>query len=364
MSDRPKLLYLDDEENNLFAMKALFRREYDIFTTTSAQEAVQYLNENEVPVILSDQKMPELSGVEFFELTVPDFPNAVRILVTGYADMEAVIDAINKGQVYRYVTKPWDENELRITISNALDKFNKEKELRLRTQQLEKANAELERFIYSASHDLRSPLVSIKGIIQVAQLEGPDEKTKVYMEMVGASVQKLDDFVQNIIHFYQNSKSDEIITEVHAEQLIDEVAQLLSRQSGAKEVNIIKEITSSGPFKSDAHRLKMVLSHLMSNAIKFRDINKQENTVSIHIVQNSEKAVIRVEDNGVGIHPKDIGSIFEMFYRNADQPTAVVGSGIGLYIAREAVLKMGGKIDVTSELGQFTRFTLDIPNKA
>lgn len=123
LSDKMKILYLDDEEHNLIAFKALFRREFDVFTTTSPQEAVAYLNSNEVPVILSDQKMPELSGVEFFELTLADFPHAVRILVTGYADIEAVIDAINRGQVYRYVAKPWNENDLRVCILNAIERY-------------------------------------------------------------------------------------------------------------------------------------------------------------------------------------------------------------------------------------------------
>ena len=122
-NEKIKILYLDDEEHNLIAFKALFRREFDVYTTTSPQEAVAYLNSNEVPVILSDQKMPELSGVEFFELTLTDFPNAVRILVTGYADIEAVIDAINRGQVYRYVAKPWNENDLRVCILNAIERY-------------------------------------------------------------------------------------------------------------------------------------------------------------------------------------------------------------------------------------------------
>lgn len=121
--EKTKILYLDDEENNLVAFKALFRREFDVFTTTSPQEAVAYLNENEVAIILSDQKMPGLSGVEFFELTLADFPNAVRIIVTGYADIEAVIDAINRGQVYRYVAKPWNENDLRVCLLNAEDRY-------------------------------------------------------------------------------------------------------------------------------------------------------------------------------------------------------------------------------------------------
>jgi DNA-binding NtrC family response regulator len=123
MSKPFSILYLDDEEQNLVSFQALFRRQYNVFTTTSAHEAVDILNNNDIQVIFSDQKMPEVSGVEFFETILPDFPHPVRILLTGYADIEAVIDAINKGQVYRYVAKPWDANELAVCVENALEKY-------------------------------------------------------------------------------------------------------------------------------------------------------------------------------------------------------------------------------------------------
>jgi response regulator RpfG family c-di-GMP phosphodiesterase len=95
MSKPYSILYLDDEEQNLISFQALFRRHYNVFTTTSAHEAVDILNNNDIQIIFSDQKMPEVSGVEFFETILPDFPHPVRILLTGYADIEAVIDAIN-----------------------------------------------------------------------------------------------------------------------------------------------------------------------------------------------------------------------------------------------------------------------------
>jgi signal transduction histidine kinase len=361
MSERPKLLYLDDEENNLFAMKALLRRDYDVFTTTSAQDAVRYLNENEVPVILSDQKMPEISGVEFFELTIPNFPNAVRILVTGYADMEAVIDAINKGNVYRYVSKPWDEQELKITIDNALDKYNREKELQQRTSELEKVNAELERFIYSASHDLRAPLVSMKGIAKLARMEDLGEKSDEYFGMMERSVDRMDELVQNIIHFYQNNKSDEIITDIDFDQLVDTVIEQYKNFDGTKSVVCTKSISTSGGFKADAHRLKMILGHLVSNAIKYNDPEKLARTVEVEVIQNMEKAIVHVRDNGVGIDGELLPRVFDMFSRNSDMN---LGAGIGLYIAREAVLRMGGKIEVHSTPEVGTRFTFEIPNKA
>ncbi|NNE56276.1 MAG: response regulator, partial [Flavobacteriales bacterium] len=124
MSDKKiTILYLDDEENNLNSFKAAFRRDYNIFTTTTAQEAVKVLSDHTVHVVISDQKMPNISGVEFFELIVQDFPDPIRMLLTGYADIEAVIDAINKGQVYRYIGKPWNETELKMNIENAYEVY-------------------------------------------------------------------------------------------------------------------------------------------------------------------------------------------------------------------------------------------------
>lgn len=363
MTERPKIVYLDDEENNLFAFKALFRRDYDVFTTTSAQEAVAYLNEHEVPVILSDQKMPDVSGVEFFELTVPSFPHAVRILVTGYADMEAVIDAINRGQVYRYVTKPWDEAELKITIDNALDKYHNARQLRERTQELEKAHAELERFVYSASHDLRAPLVSIKGVLRLAEAEGVDEKAGGYLSMIEQSVEKLDGFVQNIIHYYQNAQSDEMLSVVNLEGIVQEVLDGLSRTEGMDSLSVSKEFSCVGTFKTDTYRLKMVLGQLVSNAIRYRDSAKQEHTLKISVVQNAERAVLKLEDNGVGIPAEEQGRVFDMFFRSGAEPSSSVGAGVGLYIARQALAKMGGKINVLSEPSIYTRFIIDLPNK-
>ena len=111
-----RVLYLDDEEANLFSFKAAFRREFEVHTCMEPHQAVRLMDEHEFHVVLSDQRMPRISGVEFFEMVMPDHPDVSRVLVTGYADTDAVVDAINKGQVYRFVSKPWNEEELRTVI--------------------------------------------------------------------------------------------------------------------------------------------------------------------------------------------------------------------------------------------------------
>lgn len=360
MTERVRILYLDDEEQNLFAFKALFRREFDVFTTTSPHEAVAYLSQYTVPLIFSDQKMPGLSGVEFFELTTREFPESVRILITGYADIEAVIDAINKGQVYRYVTKPWDENDLRICVRNALQRFYDQRELRERNKRLEEANADLERFIYSASHDLRAPLVSIKGIVNLARMEGLDEKATNYLAMIERSTNRLDQFVQNIIHYYQNLKADEIITEVNPGELLDELYEQYRHHEGAEFMAFRRDITEAVPFKVDRNRLKVVLSNLLSNAIRFREPSRQQPEVMVRILNKEGRVVIHADDNGQGIAAEAIPSLFDMFYRATDKS---LGTGIGLYIVREALRRMGGTISVASEPGKGSRFTIDLPER-
>lgn len=113
------VLYLDDEELNLNAFRAAFRRVFKVYVTTEPTEAVRILRDHPIEVIISDQKMPALSGVEFFELITPDHPTPVRMLLTGHADIDAVIDAINKGQVYKYISKPWNEAELQQLVEEA-----------------------------------------------------------------------------------------------------------------------------------------------------------------------------------------------------------------------------------------------------
>jgi two-component system, sensor histidine kinase and response regulator len=359
--EKIRILYLDDEENNLTSFKAAFRRDYQIFTTTTAQEAVQILSENDIQIVISDQKMPNISGVEFFELIIPDFPAPIRMLLTGYADIEAVIDAVNKGQIFRYIAKPWNEQDLKISIDNAYEVYSTRQQLYVKQAALEKAYNELEKFVYSASHDLRAPLVSILGVIKLARAENLEEPSIGYFQMIEKSVNKLDSFVQNIINYYQNLKKGEIISSINVDLLVSEVFENYRHFEGAENVGFNQDIQQDGDFFSDELRVKMILNNLVSNAIKYRDESKSEQKFDLKIRTDASNAVIEIQDNGKGIARENLSKIFEMFFRSAE---AGVGNGIGLYIVKEAIDKLEGKVDVASEPGQFTKFTITIPNKS
>lgn len=144
---RPAILYIDDEEHNLVAFKAVMRRDFEIFTAISAHEARKYLENPEIKIIVSDQRMPETTGVQFFSEIKTTNPEPIRILLTGYSDMEAVIDAINKGEVYRYLTKPWDSDYMKSILQQAMEIYDLRKENKKLISDLKKANEQLEFYL-------------------------------------------------------------------------------------------------------------------------------------------------------------------------------------------------------------------------
>jgi len=138
------VLYVDDEENNLFSFKATFRIKYNVLTAISGEEALKVLAEKNVNVIITDQRMPEMTGVDFLEKVLTKYPDPMRILLTGYADMNAVVDAVNKGKIFHYLAKPWNEEELDMTITRAFEKYLERVKLEEMNEKLAGSNDQLE----------------------------------------------------------------------------------------------------------------------------------------------------------------------------------------------------------------------------
>lgn len=138
------VLYVDDEINNLNSFKAGFRRDFKIFTAISAKEGRKILDSQEIGVIITDQRMPGMTGIEFLESTLQVYPDTIRILLTGFSDINAVMDAINRGQVYKYLVKPWQNDELKMYIENALEIYNLRKENKELARKLQLANEQLD----------------------------------------------------------------------------------------------------------------------------------------------------------------------------------------------------------------------------
>lgn len=354
-----RVLYLDDEDNNLRSFKAAFRRDYEVYTANNTEDAFSILKTHKPQVIFSDQRMPVTSGVEFFNAVRQVFPDPVRILITGFTDVNDIIDAINKGHVYRYITKPWSEAEIKVAIENAYDLYHTRKQLRTKIEDLEKTNNELNRFVYSVSHDLRAPIASVLGLVKVAHLDVKEEQAVSLFNKVDQSVHKLDLLVNNIIDYYKNSKAAEEFVEVDIENLVDDVLNHLHSGESRENVNIQKSVNQNARFLGDYFRIRIVLSHLIANAIKFKKPDQDRARVDLKFAIDAEEIHIRVKDHGVGILHEHVEQIFKMFFRGKDQ---MAGSGLGLYIVKEALAKMGGSIDVTSSPGEGAEFHICIPN--
>jgi two-component system sensor histidine kinase/response regulator len=359
MSEKLRVLYVDDEENNLISFHAYFRKQYQVFTVTSPMEAFELLKDIEMHIIVTDQKMPVMTGTEFLEKTIPIYPDSIRLLITGQADLDSVIEAINRGQVNKYVQKPWDWDKLKLILENCADLYNGRVEMKLKNIELQKTNDELNRFIYSASHDLRSPLMSILGIVQLAKME---ENTNLeYFQIIENSVLKLDKYIRNIIDYYQNSRSDEAAEDIDFKELLNDVLDMLKNQDQV--IKFDTEVIQNGKFICDTFRLRVILSNVISNAIKYKNPAREQHIVSVKITTNEECANIVISDNGIGIHSDHIDNIFKMFYR-AQITNNKQGSGIGLFIVKESLDKIGGSISVNSTINEGTSFHIVIPNKS
>lgn len=360
MQGKIAVLYIDDERHNLYAFRATFRIDYELYIAESADEARQILANHAISIVVADQRMPKETGIEFFESIMRTHPHVMRILLTGYTDIQAVINAVNLGNVFRYLQKPWKEEEIRTAISQAYEIYHAREQLIIKNKDLELAYSELDKFVYSASHDMRSPLMSILGVIKIARLEGNQSNTKAYFDMIEESVDRLDGFIKNIIDYYQNKRINLQFSEIDFQDMVAFCIQN-QLQNAPSEINFNVEVAQVLPFTSDKLKLGIAISNLINNGIKYQDHSKSRKELSVKVTVDATRATIRIEDNGIGIQEEETENIFKIFYRATNRNP---GSGIGLYVVKDAIDQLNGTIEVQSTYGQGSIFELKIPNQA
>ncbi len=356
--ERIKILYVDDEAKNLTAFKASFRRSYDIITAISAKEAAELLMQHAFHIIIADQRMPMVTGIEFFQSIRKTYPNAIRILLTGYTDVKEIIDAINKSEIFRFITKPWNEFEMHNAIRNAYEIYNTRQQLQQKMDELETANHELNRLIYSTSHDLRSPLASIISIVNLAKMESPADDMANYFHLIETCAEKMDDYILKIVEYYKSVRLDDENSFIDFAQVVQEAIDMCSVQN--QKIVFRHSVSQTVPFKGDSFRLSVILNNLLSNAIKYQKPAEPNPSIAVKVTVTKEHATLIVEDNGIGIQQQNLDSIFKMFFRSTKNAT---GLGIGLYIVKEAITRMNGEITIKSEFGEGTTFVVKIPNR-
>lgn len=369
MKEHLKILILEDVEEDVELVRRELMKEKLSFTLHRVDKKDEYLSGlvNIKPnVILSDHSLPQFNSVEALEISQRIGLNVPFILVTGTVSEEFAVTCLKNG-ADNYVLKG-NLSRLPSAITNALQQKATEKNRKLaertlhkQNKMLIKVNQELDRFVYSTSHNLRSPLMSVLGLLNISRKEVENKnysRLLEYFDMMGASIEKLDNTLKEIIDYSKNARAEIKIEKIELYECLQECIESLNYLEGANEIK--KEIIIDGNdvIYCDTDRLRVIFISIISNAIKYRDLNKEEKKLSITVHSYPFKTSISIRDNGVGIFSNYVDKVFDMFYRATDKSH---GAGLGLYIAKETVDKLGGKISIDSEIESGTTVEIDIP---
>ncbi len=227
-------------------------------------------------------------------------------------------------------------------------------------EELKIRNSELDNFVYKVSHDLRAPLSSVLGLVNLAQMPGNDDNPAEYLKIIGDKVGQLDHFISDVLSHSKNLKLDVKSGVIDFNIIIEKTFKDLSYMRGADQIKRNVEI-HGGIFCSDPWRIGEIFRNLISNAIKYRKLNNVSCAVFIQVKITPERASITFRDNGIGISAENMNKIFEMFYRASEQSE---GSGLGLYIVKNAVEKLNGQVNVKSSPNKGTQFEISLPNQS
>jgi PAS domain S-box-containing protein len=251
-------------------------------------------------------------------------------------------------------------NAIVANFRNITERKEQQDALENSNNELRKSNLELDKFVYSVSHDLRAPLLSMQGIVGIIAEETKEEMTSEHINMLNGSIHRLDNFIEEILDYSRNARSGLKSDVIDFNELLNNITNDLKFiRSENRQVSIQLDIKSTGTFCTDKGRLSVVLNNLISNGIHYQDPKKENPYVNVRIQSGDKQAIIEIEDNGIGIKEEYLGKIFDMFYRVSASST---GSGLGLYIVKETVDKMHGQISVSSCPSTGTAFKLVIPN--
>lgn len=231
-----------------------------------------------------------------------------------------------------------------------------EKNILAKNRELIKTNRELDRFVYSASHDLRAPLTSMSGLVNLAQVD--PEGAQNYLRLMQERIEVMDNYIKEIVEYSRNARLNVNLTQVPIKKVVLEVVNTLKYSIDTNKVQIEIHVSDSFNIKTDESRLRVILNNLIANAFKYQDYSKPNPFLKIKAVAEDKRKLIQIEDNGIGIKSEYHTKLFEMFYRATDTST---GSGLGLYIAQEAVDKLQGQITFESEFGKGSVFTIILP---
>ena len=382
--EKATILYVDDDHENLRTFRRLFRKTYQVLLAESGEEGLQLLREHTpIPVIVTDQRMPEMTGIEFLDHSLRISPDSIRIVITGFTDVQALIDAINTGRVYRYITKPWDEQELYVTLKRAVESYDLKRRNSQLLLDLQQKNEELEQS-YSTLKDTQEKLIQAEKMASIGrlasriahELRNPIQGIKMGLELMHHDIQQIPEcgtflktfqttfehldgeivavntIVKDLLEYARDMSFD--FTETEINSIIEGI--LFNMQDCFKEHHITIETHYGelGILVADGIRLRQVLMNLVQNGVEA--IGDDGIIVLSTALTEDDYIKITVRDNGCGISPEQKQRIFEPFFTTKDK-----GVGLGMAIVHRIIEAHQGSIDIESEESRGSTFTIRLP---
>lgn len=344
---QPTLLVVDDESDNLDALERIFRKRYHFLRANSGAEALALLSAHpSVDVIISDQRMPQMTGVEFLEKTLITHPKTVRILLTGYTDIDSIIAAVNQGHIFRYITKPWDTTDLSNSVEQAMDYYARGEQLAIKNQELEKALKELKildetksKFMILINHELKTPLTVISSFLDLLLEAHPSDDQKTYLDRIKKSTERLKEITDDTLILTHHmaglmkwNPQPGSLNELGRSTLA-RFAPDFNKKELSSRMNFSTEPQKSLSF--DTPLMQRALMHLVSNAIRFAPANSE---ILMETQLHPQGQFFLIENEGPRIPDSVLNQLQTPFKLQNEIMNHSKGLGLGLSVV-EAILQ-------------------------
>lgn len=350
--EKPALLCLDDEINNLDALERIFRKKYNVLKALTPLEAFNFLDQyKDLPVIISDQRMPEITGVEFLEKSITTHPDTIRILLTGYTDIESVIESVNKGQIYRYLTKPWDTTDLLNTVNQAYEKYNLKNELKVKNQRLSEALSELQnldkaksQFMILINHELKTPLTSIISFSSLLKETVLSEEQNLFTDRIIKSSDKLKKIIDDVLLIVKGEVGSIPVNEdfVDFNLILKNLPVEITTNMNTKNQKIVTDFEAA-QIHTDYNLISTAIYRAIHNATKF---GAAQSDITLSTQKTDSEFTISITNQGANISESVLNKILKPFQLDENVMNHSVGMGLGLTICQTLVKAIKGRLAI------------------
>lgn len=354
-----KILCIDDETHNLEALERLLRKKYKIVTAISGAEGLKELEKHSFSLIISDQKMPEMTGVEFFMKAREKQPEAVRILLTGYTDLESVISAINQGQIYRYITKPWEPEEFLGITRQAIEVFEMKGTIAKQNRELQKANQALQSldkmksdFMVLVNHELKTPLTGIFSFVQLLKEEKLNDEQTLYIKKIAQNTQRLQDLINDTLLITRLQANNEKLEKqnLDIQKMIADQWQETEKSFANKNMSL--NLTNKEAFQQAVNEkyIHIIIKKLIHNCLAH---GKPQGVVDVELVDHSDHWLMKVKNPTEKPIEKSVDQLLSAFSTSENILNHSGGTGLGLAVIQGILNLFGGSINIQTENSEF-----------